>query len=488
MQYIENGEKLQPKELWSNFDKLLGIPHPSKGGAKITAFMKKFGKDLGLETIVDEAGNVIIKKPATPGMEDRKTIVLQSHLDMVPQKNSDKIHDFAKDPIQAYVDGKNVTAKGTTLGADNGMGVAAAMTILEAKDIKHGPIEALFTADEEVGMVGAFALKAGLLKGSILINTDSEEEGELYIGCAGGINSCIEYKYEATPVPTTNLAYKITISGLKGGHSGADIHLGRGNANKIINRIMWNVNKNCPLALCSIDAGGLRNAIPREATATITISKSNSEQFKVEFTKQANEIKSTLKIAEPELKINFNEVSLPETAMSEKYLNKFLNAIYAAPCGVVRMSDSMPGLTETSTNLAQIVSDGKIIKVLFMTRSSIDSEKLDVANTIQSVFELIGAKVEHSDSYPGWAPDRNSESLKLSIKTYKDLFNVEPKINAIHAGLECGLFKTAYPDMDIISFGPEINCAHSPDEYIEIESVGKFWELFVAVIENIPAK
>ena len=488
MRYIENGENLRPRELWANFDKLLGVPRPSKKEIKIAKFMKEFGESLGLETTADELGNVIIKKPATSGMENHKTIVLQSHLDMVPQKNSDKIHDFENDPIEAYIDGNNVTAAGTTLGADNGIGIAATMAILQSKNIKHGPIEALFTADEEVGMTGAFGLKTGLLKGDILINTDSEEDGELFIGSAGGIDTNVEFRYKEKPVPSKSATYKILVSGLKGGHSGSDIHLGRGNSNKIINRILWNINKIHTVSLSSINGGGTRNVIPRESTATVIIPETSIKKFERTVSEQAKEIKSVLKAVETDLKIEFEKVNTPKTVMDKDSQDKLLNAIYAIPNGVIRMSDCVPGLVETSTNLAQVISEGNAVKIRFLTRSSLDSEKFNVCNIIQSVCDLVGADVKHSGPYPGWAPDIKSEILNLSAKLYRELFKSEPKIKAIHAGLECSLFKIVYPDMDMISFGPTIRCAHSPDEYVDIKSVGKFWKLFVSIIENVPKK
>ena len=486
MRSIKNGSNLAPKELWDNFTQILNIPHPSKKEEKIVRFMKEFGENLNLQTIADNAGNVIIKKPASTGMENFKTVILQAHLDMVPQKNADTKHNFETDPITAYVEDGWVKAEGTTLGADNGLGVAAIMSVLESKTIKHGPIEALFTGDEETGMTGAFGLKKGILNGSILLNLDSEDEGELFIGCAGGIDSNVEYTYSEDTTPENFSAYKLSILGLKGGHSGCDIHLGRGNANKIMNRILWETAQTTELRISSIHGGGLRNAIPRESTAVVLIPKGKILDKLISQT--AEDIKNELSLKEPSLEISIKPIELPKTIMNQNSQNQLLNTIHVAPNGVLRMSDGMPGLVETSTNMAQLIVENGKIKVLFLTRSSVDSAKLNVSNTIMALFDLIDAKEIHSGSYPGWNPNMNSEILHIAKDIYKKTFNKDAAINAIHAGLECGLFKSVYPDMDMISFGPTIRNPHSPDEMTEVVSVQKFWNYLVEILANIPKK
>ena len=486
MKPIKGGSNLQPKQLWENFTQILDIPRPSKKEERIFQFIKEFGEKLNLETITDKVGNVIIKKPATPGMENCKTVTIQAHLDMVPQKNNDKVHNFETDPISAYVEDGWVKAEGTTLGADNGIGMAAMMAALQSNEMQHGPIEALFTADEETGMTGAFGLKPGILEGDILLNLDSEDEGELFIGCAGGIDTGVEFSYEEERNPENSPAYKITVKGLKGGHSGGEIHLGRGNANKIMNRILWETSKKLNLRISSIDGGGLRNAIPRESSAVITVSSGvDIESFVNDISKI---IKAELSITEPNLVINIEPTELPKSVMSAKCQKELLNSVYAAPNGVIRMSDEMPGLVETSTNMAKVAVNGGNAQVLFLTRSSVDTAKDDVCNIIESVFEHINAKVEHAGSYPGWNPNMNSEILNIARDTYKKLFDKEPEIKAIHAGLECGLFKSVYPNMDMISFGPTIRNPHSPDEMTNIETVQKFWDYFVEILKNIPKK
>ena len=484
MKNIKNGSDLAPKQLWDNFTQILNIPRPSKKEEKIVKFIKEFGEKLNLETIVDKVGNVIIRKHATPGMENLKTVIIQSHLDMVPQKNKETVHNFETDPISAYVEDGWVKAEGTTLGADNGIGLAAMMSILESSEIQHGPIEALFTADEETGMTGAFGLQKGALNGSILLNLDTEEEGELYIGCAGGIDSCVEFSYKEDSVPKDVTSYKITVSGLKGGHSGAEIHLGRGNANKIMNRLLWNATNKLGLRISSINGGGLRNAIPRESAAVIVVPK--EKELPKFISHIAAEIKRELSATEPDLKIDTKPIEKPNAVMSQNNQNQLLNTVYAAPNGVIRMADGVPGLVETSTNMAQIIVQNEKVKILFLTRSSVDTAKYDVANTIQALFALIGGKTEHSGAYPGWNPNMNSEILTITKNIYKKMFGKDALIKAIHAGLECGLFKSVYPDMDMISVGPTILNPHSPDEMAEIESVKKFWDYFVEILKNIP--
>jgi dipeptidase D len=486
MKSIKNGSDLAPKQLWDNFTQILNVPRPSKKEEKIVKFIKEFGENLNLDTLVDKVGNVIIKKPATPGMENLKTVVIQAHLDMVPQKNNDTVHNFETDPISAYVEDGWVKAEGTTLGADNGIGVAAMMSVLESKELQHGPIEALFTADEETGMTGAFGLQPEVLNGSILLNLDTEEEGELYIGCAGGIDTNVEFSYSEDSVPENVSAYKITVKGLKGGHSGADIHMGKGNANKIMNRVLWIAAKEIDLRVSSINGGGLRNAIPRESTAIVTVPKEKEPAGFISLL--AEKIKSELTATEPTLTIKAEPVETPSALMTKDGQNQLLNTVYAAPNGVIRMADGVPGLVETSTNMAQVIVNNGNAKILFLTRSSVDTAKIDVTNTIQALFELVNAKIEHTGTYPGWNPDMDSEILNLSKDIYKKMFGKDPKIKAIHAGLECGLFKSVFPDMDMLSIGPDILNPHSPDEMTKIESVKKFWDYFVEILNNIPKK
>ncbi|HBX51648.1 MAG: cytosol nonspecific dipeptidase [Bacteroidetes bacterium GWF2_33_38] len=479
---------LEPKVIWENFQNICNIPHPSKHESAIIEFVKKFGQDLGLKTIVDEVGNVIIKKPATKGMENRKGIVLQGHLDMVPQKNSDTNHDFVKDPINAYIDGEWITARGTTLGADNGIGCAAAMAVLQSKDIAHGPIEALFTIDEETGMTGAFGLKPNLLDGEILMNLDSEDEGELYIGCAGGVDTNAEFTFTKDSVPADSVAYKISITGLKGGHSGLDIILQRGNSNKIMTRFMWNAYRNLNLRMASFEGGSLRNAIPREAFAVVTISKSNEK----ELLKYADEyyqiIKKELASTEPEFKFELVKAQMPTDLIDATTTQNLLSALYACPNGVMRMSDDMKGLVETSLNLAIVKSKENTIEVNCLLRSSVDSAKEDLSHMVENVFALAGANVKHEGAYPGWKPNVESPILKTMKEGYNKKYGKIPEVKAIHAGLECGLLGNVYPKMDMISFGPTIRYPHSPDEKVHIASVQKFWDFLVETLKYAPTK
>ncbi len=479
---------LDPSGLWKNFYSLTQIPRPSKKEEQVRNFVVEFGKNLGLETIVDEVGNVIIRKPATPGMENRKGVILQAHLDMVPQKNSGTTHDFEKDPIDAWVDGEWVKARGTTLGADNGIGAAAAMTVLESKDLAHGPVEALFTIDEETGMTGAFGLKAGVLHGEVLLNMDSEDEGELYIGCAGGTNGNITFRYTEVPVPSGMAAFKLSVTGLKGGHSGVDIHLGRGNSNKILNRFMWHASKKHGLRLASIDGGSLRNAIPRESFAIVVVPESGKADFLNCLAKEEAIVRKELSAVEPDLKMEAVPADLPASLIDETTQRNLFNAIYGCPNGVMRMSNEMAGLVETSTNLAIIKSEGGVIRVMCLLRSSVDSAKSDLEQMMQSVFELAGAEVVFDGQYPGWKPNPESPILKTMQEIYQQKWGKIPEIRAIHAGLECGLLGGVYPNWDMISFGPTIRFPHSPDEKVNIDTVKKFWEYLVETLKNFPAK
>lgn len=482
--------KLSPVEVWANFYELTRIPRPSHHEEQVQQFVFNFGKSLGLETLKDEAGNVIIRKPATPGMEKRKGVILQGHLDMVPQKNSDKDHDFAKDPIETIIDGEWVRANGTTLGADNGIGVAAAMAVLASKDLVHGPVEALFTATEETGMDGAEGLKAGMLKGDILINMDSEDEGELYVGCAGGEDAGVKFNYNEVSVPAESISFKLNVTGLKGGHSGLDINLGRGNANKIFFRLLKEAYKVCGARLASISGGNLRNAIPREAFGVLTVPYSTADKLVGLIAGLTTIIKRELSATEPTLKIELAKTEMPAGLIDEDTQIRLTHAVVACPNGVIRMSDSMPGLVETSTNLAIVKSDAetKTIGLACLMRSSVDSAKADLGSRMESVFTLAGAEVKLSGGYPGWKPNMESPILKTMLKVYNDKFGRIPEIKAIHAGLECGILGGTYPNWDMISFGPTIRFPHSPDEKVNIESVAKFWDYLVETLKNIPAK
>ena len=482
--------KLAPNAIWENFYQITRIPRPSYHEEKIQKFIFDFGKSLGLETLKDEAGNIIIRKPATPGMEKRKGVILQGHLDMVPQKNSDKTHDFVTDPIETVIDGEWVRANGTTLGADNGIGVSAALAVLASKDLVHGPVEALFTATEETGMDGANGLKAGLLKGDILINMDSEDEGELYVGCAGGEDANAVFCFTEVPVPAESIAFKLNVTGLKGGHSGMDIILGRGNANKIFFRLLKEASKVCGARLSSIVGGNLRNAIPREAFGVITVPYATADKLVGVIAGLTTVIKRELSATEPTLKIDLSKTEMPASLIDEKTQTNLTHAIVACPNGVIRMSDSMPGLVETSSNLAIVKSDSaaKTITIACLMRSSVDTARAELGSRMDSVFSLAGAKVTLTGGYPGWKPNMESPILKTMLKVYADKFGRTPEIKAIHAGLECGILGGTYPNWDMISFGPTIRFPHSPDEKVNIESVAKFWDFLAETLKNVPTK
>ncbi len=483
-------KNLEPKCLWNNFYSLTQTPRPSKSEAKIQEFLYQFGKKLGLETIKDESGNIIIRKPATPGMENRKGVILQGHMDMVPQKNSGNDHDFEKDPIDACVDGEWVKAKGTTLGADDGIGVAAALTVLADKELKHGPVEVLITTDEETGMTGAVGLKSGVLHGEILLNMDSEEEGELYVGCAGGVDATVHFSYRAEAVPAGHVAYEIGVTGLKGGHSGMDINLGRGNANKLLFRLLKELQHQFGIRLASVSGGSLRNAIPREAFGVVTVEKKNAEALVATVHKIEQTILKELATTDAGLKINATSTKLPAALIDSDTEIKLIHSVCACSNGVERMSDEMPGMVETSSNFAMIHSDSekKSITLGFLLRSAIDSAKDSLASSIESAFLLAGAKVELTGAYSGWKPNKNSPIMKTMQDTYKKKYGKIPEIKAIHAGLECGILGGKYPNWDMISFGPTIRHPHSPDERVNIASVGKFWDFLVEVLKNVPVK
>lgn len=479
---------LEPKALWNKFADLNAVPRPSKKEEKVIAFMKDFGKKLNLETIEDEVGNVIIKKPATPGMENRKTIVMQSHLDMVHQKNAGTDFDFDTQGIEMYVDGDWVRAKGTTLGADNGLGVATIMAILESNDIPHPAIEALFTIDEETGMTGAMGLKGGLLSGEILLNLDTEEDDEIDIGCAGGVDVTAVREYNEENVPENSVGYTIKVSGLNGGHSGMDIHKGLGNANKIMNRLLFDSFENFGLQIAEIDGGSLRNAIPRESVAKVIISEIFDEAFVFDMQEVINDIKTEFKTTEPNLQITIEKGGLPAKVMDLGVQEGLIRALYTAHNGVYRMSADMENLVETSNNIARvIVKDGKL-HIGCLTRSSVESSKFDLANALRSAFELIGCEVTLSGSYPGWTPNVNSPILEVLKDIYEKQNGSKPNVVACHAGLECGILGTNYPEMDMISFGPTIKGAHSPDERASISSAQKYWKFVLEILQNIPLK
>ncbi|MBE0655725.1 MAG: aminoacyl-histidine dipeptidase, partial [Bacteroidales bacterium] len=480
--------KLKPERVWEIFYELTRIPRPSKKEQKAMDFARKFGEDLGLETIVDKVGNVIIRKPASPGNENKMGVILQAHLDMVPQKNSDKKHDFENDPIETIIDGEWVRADGTTLGADNGIGAAAAMAVLKSNDLVHGPVEVLLTLDEETGMTGAFELGRGLLKGDILLNLDSEDEGELYIGCAGGMNTSAAIEYKEEKVPSGHIAFRVEVKGLKGGHSGLDIHLGRGNANKLMNRFLWEAGKKLGLRISSLEGGSLRNAIPREAFAVITIPAGKRKEFSDLVAEFNTMFRTEFAGPEPGLQFSAAESGLPEMIMEQDAQERMIKMVYGIPHGVMRMSADMPGVVETSTNLAIVnVKDGKV-NALCLIRSAVDSAKLSVGNMTQAVMELAGAKVSHDGTYPGWKPDVDSTILKTMTSVYEKKYGKTPEVKVIHAGLECGIIGDAYPNLDMISFGPTIRFPHSPDEKVNIETVQKFWDYLTETLKNVPVK
>jgi dipeptidase D len=485
---MSNITSLEPEVLWKYFHDITQIPHPSKSEKRLAEYVVRFGKQHGLPTMVDKVGNVIIMKPATPGMENRKTIILQGHLDMVPQKNSDKDHDFTIDPIETVVDGEWVRANGTTLGSDNGIGVAAILAILASGDLKHGPLEALFTIDEETGMSGVFGLEKGLLKGDILMNLDSEDEGELYVGCAGGIDVNALKNYAEEKSPSGMTAYNIAIKGLKGGHSGVDISLGRANSNKLLYRFMMQAEADFGVRLSESSGGDLRNAIPREAKAVILVPEIKAAEFD-DFVKGYNEIyKAEFADTEPDLSFTAEKTTLPAKVMNAGDQYRIIRALFACPNGVQRMSQAMKGLVETSNNLAIVrCKDGKF-EAYNLCRSSVDTAKEATAWKIAAVFHLIGAEVSLSGAYPGWKPNINSPILKAMSKVYSEMYGKIPEIKAIHAGLETGIIAGVYPHLDMISFGPTIRFPHSPDEKVNIPSVVKFYDFLCASLKNAPVK
>ena len=480
--------QLEPKEIWNKFADLNEVPRPSKKEERVIQFMLDFGKSLGLETFSDAVGNVIIRKSATAGMEDRKKITLQSHLDMVHQKNADTDFDFDVEGIKMFITGDWVKAKGTTLGADNGLGVATIMALLESTDIPHPFLEALFTIDEETGMTGAMGLEGGVLHGEILLNLDTEEDYELDIGCAGGIDITATRNYTQENIAADSVGCLISVKDLQGGHSGMDIHRGLGNANKIMNRLLFNGMEKFDLQIAEIDGGSLRNAIPRESFAKVAVKSSNKSAFEAEFAQWGEIIKSELSVNEPNLTISLEWIEAPNKVMLKDTQEKLIRAIYVTHNGVYAMSAAIADLVETSNNVARVAVRNGEIKIGCLTRSSVNSAKMDLANALKSAFQLADCEVSMDGEYPGWNPNPDSAILSVLESRYETLFGAKPDVVACHAGLECGILGQNYPDMDMISFGPTIKGAHSPDERVSISSVQKFWNFVQEILKDIPKK
>lgn len=477
---------LSPQPLWNYFEEICQVPRPSKKEEKIIRFLLDFAAKHGLEAHRDEIGNVLIRKPASPGRENAPVVILQSHVDMVCEKNSGTAHNFETDAIKPFIDDVWVRAEGTTLGSDDGIGIAAQMAVLTATHLSHGPIECLFTVDEETGLSGAFALQSDFMSGNILLNLDSEDEGELFIGCAGGIDTVGTLNFISEAVPEGSFAIKLEVKGLQGGHSGDDIHKGRGNANKILNRFLQAASKIFKMRLASFNGGNLRNAIAREASAIVIVPHSQKEDLVVEWNVFASEMEFEFERSEPKLTLHHQSVGLPEFVIDQDTQYKLLNLITACPHGVLEMSSRMVGMVETSTNLASVkFTQNNKIELVTSQRSEIESRKYMAAEMVEAVMKLAGADVAHSDGYPGWTPNPDSVVAKIAAESYRKLFGNDPLVKSIHAGLECGLFLEKYPELDMVSFGPTIRGAHSPDERINTETVEKFWKLLVDVLENI---
>ncbi len=479
---------LAPQQVWKHFYSLTQIPRPSGHMERITEFLVNFGKGLGLESFVDEVGNVIIRKPATPGMENRKGVILQAHMDMVPQKNNDTVHDFVNDPIQTWIDGEWVKAKGTTLGADNGMGVAAAMAVLESTDLKHGPLEVLITKDEETGMYGAFGLKPGTLQGEILLNLDSEDEGELYIGCAGGIDITAELSYKEEEADKEMVARKITLKGLRGGHSGLEINEGRGNANKLLARITHDLLVEFDCRLSSFSGGNMRNAIPREAHAVLLFNPADIDDLPNYIKEYEAQLNAEYAPIESDILLLLDEVETPATVLPEEIQDNMIDMLLACQNGVMRMIPTVPDTVETSSNLAIVLLGGGKAEVRILARSSCDTMKDFLADSLTACFNMAGMKVTLSGGYSGWQPNVDSPILHAMTKSYEEQFGVAPKVKVIHAGLECGIIGANCPGLDMISFGPTLRSPHSPDERVLIPTVKKFYDFLVATLEQTPVK
>lgn len=484
----ESLNALKPERLWFYFGEVLKIPRPSKKEEKIIEYLVNFGEKHNLETIKDRVGNVVIRKPGTAGLENSPWVCLQGHVDMVCEKDADVAHDFDRDPILTYIEDGWLKARGTTLGADNGIAVATMLALLEAKDIAHGPLECLFTIDEETGLTGAFGLDPTLLKSRILLNLDSEDDGEFFIGCAGGKDTVIEMTVQKEPVPSGHQTLRVKVSGLQGGHSGDDIHRNRGNANKILNRFLWEAANKYGIRLSSFEGGNLRNAIAREAVGIFLAPASHSQAIIHDCQEYLKAIRFEFRVSEPDLKIEIEEFETPDFVMAKATQENLLNALYACPHGVMAWSQDIPNFVETSTNLASVKMQNGKIRIATSQRSSIESAKDDICNMVASVFRLTGASIDHSDGYPGWAPNPNSKVLTLCVESYESLFHQKPVVRAIHAGLECGLIGDKYPGMDMISYGPTMRGVHSPTERLEISTVEKFWVLTLDLLKKIAAR
>lgn len=475
---------LKPEKVFEIFGEILSVPRPSKHEERMTKFLMDWAEKRGLEHERDEIGNVIIRKGASKGMENKAWVCLQSHMDMVCEKNGDKVFDFMKDPIEAQIVNQWLMAKGTTLGADDGIGIATTLAILDSDDIEHGPIECLFTVDEETGLSGANALSPNLLKSRILLNLDSEDEGEMFIGCAGGVDTLARLPFEKEETPQ-GAYFRISVKGLKGGHSGDDINKGLGCANKLLNRILWEADKEMDMRLSCFNGGNLRNAIAREAYADVVIMAQDSEDLKRLVEKFGEELRYEFRSTEPNLQIRIEKVAKPAFVVDMLSQDNLLNVLYACPHGVLAMSREIPGFVETSTNLASVKTEETHFFITTSQRSSVESAKEAAASKVESCFLLAGADVEHSDGYPGWAPNTDSHVLKVAVESYKKLFGKEPVVRAIHAGLECGLIGEKYKDMDMISFGPTLRGVHSPEERLEIATVELFWRHTLEILKNI---
>lgn len=477
--------QLKPASVWRYFSEIMAIPRPSKHEEKISAYLQKFGKDHNFETLSDELGNVLIRKPASKGYEQSQGVCLQAHMDMVCEKNSDKVFDFLKDGIQPVLDGEWLTADGTTLGADDGIGVAAILAILDDDTIEHGPLEALFTVDEETGLTGAGGLSTEWLRSDILLNFDDEDEGEFCIGCAGGIDTTVAIDYTTRYCPAGEVAYRVKVSGLKGGHSGDDINKGLGCANKMLTRILWNATDKYKIGMARIDGGNLRNAIAREAYADIVVAKEYDADFQKMVADFREHLTFEFRSTEPDLKVELTPIDMPQLLIDRDTQYNLLNSLFACAHGVLAMSREIPNFVETSTNLASVKMDDKQIHIATSQRSSVESAKFAAAQKIEATFRMIGAHVSHGDGYPGWTPNPASRVLKVGVETYKNMFGHEPIVRAIHAGLECGLIGEKYPKMDMISYGPTLRGVHSPDERIEIKTVQMFWDLTLQILKNL---
>lgn len=477
---------LKPELIWRCFDEITKVPRPSKHEEQIRAYLLDFAGKHNIEVKTDAVGNVLMKKAATKGHENAPTIVMQAHMDMVAEKNSDIEHDFLKDPIKTYVDGEWVKARGTTLGADNGIGMAGALAVMIDDSLEHGPLEALFTVNEEIGLEGAENLGSDMITGTMLLNLDSEDDGEIFVGCAGGIDTTAVFDYKKSMAPNNFTYFKVSVSGLLGGHSGGDIHLGRANANKLIARFIWDCSQKYSIEVCEIHGGNLRNAIPREASAQFGVLSQQKDQVLADIKAYAEAIRNEYKGVEPQMKLDIEEIAKPEFCIDSDTSLALVRSIYSAPHGVYSMSRDLEGLVETSTNLAAVKMEGdnKIV-VTTSQRSSVESRKMDMAGQVEAHFQLAGAKVDHSDGYPGWAPNMQSKIMKITAEAYEELYGVKPEIKAIHAGLECGLFLSKYPKLDMVSMGPTMRGVHSPDEKLLIPTVERFYKHLCKVLEKV---